>query len=150
MTPDLLSWPMLAFAGTVAVGSGVGLGLRVSRWRVARRVARSRRLGVRGEALGRRVLERHGYRVLREQVTGSVRLRVDGEVQVFVVRADALVARGRRRYIAELKGGPAVATVGHRGTRRQLLEYAHAFDVDGVVLVDGPGGTVEHVEWTGL
>ena len=137
-------------AGTVAVGTGVGLGLRVSRWRVSRRVARSRRLGVRGEVLGRRVLERNGYRVLREQVTGSVRLRVDGEVQTFVVRADALVARGRRRYVAEFKGGPAVATVGHRGTRRQLLEYAHAFDVDGVVLVDGPGGTIEHIEWTGV
>lgn len=148
MPAELMNWPVLATAGTVAVGAGVGLGLRVARWRVARRTARSRRLGVRGEALGRRVLERHGYRVLREQVTGSVRLRVDGELQTFVVRADALVARGRRRYVAELKGGPAVATVEHRGTRRQLLEYAHAFDVDGVVLVDGPGGTIEHVEWT--
>lgn len=145
---DALPWyAMVAVGGTVGVGGGVALGLRYAHWRVARRTAKSRQLGRRGEIKGRRLLERHGYDVLAEQVSGEVILWVDGHRRRFTVRADALVQRRRRRYIAEYKGGPEVARVDHRGTRRQLLEYAHAFDVDGVVLVDAVQGRVALVEW---
>lgn len=140
-------WVGVGVASVVSVGLGTAAGLRVARWRVARRTARSRALGRRGERDGRRLLERGGYRVLAEQVTGEVVLWVDGRRRTFTVRADALVERRRRRYIAEYKGGPDVARVSHRGTRRQLLEYAHAFDIDGVVLVDAVSRRIEHVEW---
>jgi len=145
---DLLTPPWLWLtAGSVCAASGVWFGLRVARWRVARRTARSRRLGRQGEIDGRRLLERRGYRILAEQLTGEVVLWVDGRRRGFTVRADAMIERRRRRYIAEFKGGPDVARVEHRGTRRQLLEYAHAFEVDGVVLVDAVQGRIEHVEW---
>lgn len=143
-----LAWPVvLTTAGSVCAVGGVWMGLRVAHWRVARRAARSRRLGRRGELDGRRLLERRGFRIVAEQVSGEVVLWVDGQRRTFSVRADALIERRRRRYIAEFKGGPEVARVEHRGTRRQLLEYAHAFDVEGVVLVDANQGRVEHVEW---
>lgn len=61
---------------------------------------------------------------------------VDGKSETFQVRGDLLVRRRRRLYLAEIKGGAEVSSVAHRGTRRQLLEYACAFEVDGVLLVD--------------
>ena len=134
-------------AGAASVATlGVAGGLRLAHWRVVRRVARSRRLGRVGESRGRRLLERAGYRILDEQVSARGELKIDGRVERFLVRADALVERRRRRYVAEYKGGLDVARITHRATRRQLLEYAHVFDVHGVLLVDVPGGTVHHVE----
>ena len=46
-------------------------------------------------------------------------------------------------------GGPQVARITHRATRRQLLEYAAVFDVDGVLLVDAEGGRIHRVEFPG-
>ena len=69
----------------------------------------------------------------------------DGAAQTVDVRADLIVTRGGRRFVAEVKTGelaPRLATV---ATRRQLLEYAHAFDVDGVLLVDPEAGRVAEV-----
>lgn len=76
-----------------------------------------------------------------------VELLVDGESQQFRVRADAIVSRRGQRFVVEFKGGQDVARVGHRGTRRQLLEYAFAFPADGVLLVDAVGGRIARVEF---
>lgn len=137
-----LVFALLAAGGWVAIAW--------TRWRRARRIARLRRAGTRGERRGRALLEAAGFRVEVEQPTAMLEVLVDGERHCFQVRADFLVSRGRRRYIAEAKGGAEVATVAHRGTRRQLLEYARAFpEVDGLLLVDAVGGGVQRVVFPG-
>ena len=92
-----------------------------------------------------------GVHVLK--LTGDVRVTlgatVDGERIEFEVRADAIVQRKRRRYVAEIKTGRA-ASVRSRHTRRQLLEYALLYDADGVLLVDATGGTIHEVEFSAL
>ena len=92
------------------------------------------------------LLERAGYEVVERQVPGSWTVRADGEPVTFGLRADYLVARGGRRYIAEVKTGRLAPRLSHGPTRRQLLEYSAAFDVQGVILVDADARTITHVE----
>ena len=92
------------------------------------------------------LLARAGYAVIDRQVAGSWTLRANGESKTFGLRADYLVAREGRRYIAEVKTGRLAPSLSHGATRRQLLEYGAAFDVDGVLLVDADRETITHVE----
>jgi hypothetical protein len=64
------------------------------------------------------------------------------EVRLF---ADLLVARGRKRYVAEVKTGAVAPRIDNAPTRRQLLEYLFAFGVDGVLLVDASADRVHEV-----
>jgi hypothetical protein len=115
---------------------GAVLGFRVARWWRGRAAARARRLGRRGARIAEKLLRRGGYVVLQREVSAPMRLIVDGAPRSYPVRADALVARGDQVFVAEFKGGEEVSRLSHRGTRRQLLEYAHAFGVRGILLVD--------------
>ncbi len=124
-------------------------GLRFAAWRGERHAARSRRVGERGERRALRLLRRAGYRVLEEQPTGVTRAVVDGELRGFPVRADALVRKRRRVYVAEFKGAEKTARVENRFTRRQLLEYSLAFEADGVLLVDAARGRIVPVRFLG-
>lgn len=101
---------------------------------------------VRGEAGAQALLERAGYAVVARQVPGSWTVCVDGRPATFGLRADYLVARGGRRYIAEVKTGRLAPRLSHGPTRRQLLEYGAAFDVQGVILVDADVETITHVD----
>ncbi len=107
--------------------------------------ARSARALV-GEEGASGLLERAGYLVVDRQVPGSWTVRADGEPVTFGLRADYLVSRDGRRYIAEVKTGRLAPRLSHGPTRRQLLEYGAAFDVHGVLLVDADAETVTHVE----
>lgn len=142
---ELPGWVFVA-TGIVLLVVGVWAGRGWRRWIERRRAARARRLGRRGERKGLRLLERAGYHIDESQVSAHVGLLVDGERRRYPVRADALVRRDGLRFVAEIKAGPANATLSHRGTRRQILEYIHAFDADGVLLVDVPGRRVQRVE----
>jgi hypothetical protein len=99
-----------------------------------------------GERGALSLLERGGYAVLDSQVPGSWTVRANGEKLTFGLRADYLVARAGRRYIAEVKTGRLAPRLSHGPTRRQLLEYSAAFDVHGVILVDADAETITHVE----
>ena len=65
------------------------------------------------------------------------------------MRADLIVSRAGRRYVAEVKTGAVAPDVRHAPTRRQLLEYQHAYRADGVLLVAPEAGTVREVLFPG-
>ncbi|MCP5071054.1 MAG: hypothetical protein GY946_31205 [bacterium] len=132
------------------VAAGTWMGLRLTRGVTNRRVARSRSLGRVGRDRALRLLRRGGYSVLEEEVTGEGTVLIDGVPEDFLVRADALVRRKRQVFVAEFKNGPEASRVSTRATRRQLLEYAWVFDVDGVLLVDAESGAIQHVVFEGL
>ena len=136
-----------ALAAGVILAAGVLLGLGLSRRRALRRVARSRRIGREGADRALDLLARSGYRVLATEVTVAGEVRVDGEPVPYSVRADAVVRRWFRRYVAEFKGGAEAASIGNRATRRQLLEYAGLFDCAGVLLVDADAGAIHRIEF---
>jgi hypothetical protein len=126
---------------------GVRTGIRLSRWILARRPARSRRMGADGARRALALLERKGWSVLETEVVREGVVEVDGRLESFVVRVDALVTRRGQVFVAEAKGGLLSASVRHRGTRRQLLEYAHVFGAYGVLLVEARRGRVSVVRF---
>ncbi len=152
---------LLLVALLVAIGAVAFLSMRLARVTRAARAnqgaadrererhaamrARSER-AVAGESDAALLLRAAGYDVLDRQVGGAWSVRADGVPLSFDLRADYLVARGDRRYVAEVKTGRVATRLSHGPTRRQLLEYAAAFDVAGVLLVDADARTITHVE----
>lgn len=121
------------------------LGAKVARWRAERRIARNRALGQGAERDAVRVLKRAGYAIETSQASGEAWVRVDGRDAHFTVRADFIARKAGRRFVVEVKSTEATATMANRDTRRQLLEYACAFQVDGALLVDGARSRVHEI-----
>ena len=139
----------LRLALAVAVGVVLLLVLRQAfhawwrRRRIVDRMARARK----GESRARELLEARGYCVIGAQFGCSYTLSIDGEDLTIPLRADYLVTRDGRRYVAEVKTGAYAPYLRTPATRRQLLEYRIAFDVDGVVLVDAEQHLVHVVQF---
>ena len=123
--------------------------LHGARWLAGlRQRARSRR-AVRGERDAEKLLRRMGYRILARQVEERWAPTLDGDPSEIALRADLLVGREGRRFVAEVKTGEVAPSIQSAATRRQLLEYRMAFDVDGVLLVLPERGAVHAVDFPG-
>lgn len=147
MTLPRESWIVLAAAGGgVALVQTTRLWWRGAavRWRLAEQSARASA----GEALAEKLLAKAGYRIEARQATQRWSVAVDGEAQPITLRADFVVTRRGRRYVAEVKTGSDAPDVAAPATRRQLLEYRCAFGVDGVLLVDAEERRVRTVGFT--
>jgi hypothetical protein len=137
----------------VLIGLAV-ISLACTAW-LLRRYRRYRRSHIALRALGAEraalvLLRRMGYAVLDTQVrTPWIVRHGQNELEV-TLRADAIVQRSGRRFIAEVKSSSFVADLRHGPTRRQLLEYAVAYGTDGVLLVDMHAQHVEEIEFPGL
>ena len=111
------------------------------RWTRRRRWARAQS----AESQAPLLLEKLGYVVLGAQVEETYSLLLDGQPMIVTLRADYVVGRGGKSYIAEVKSGRAAPRLNTAATRRQLLEYRMAFDVDGILLVNGETQQVHEV-----
>jgi hypothetical protein len=105
-------------------------------WQASTRAQRQARRSIAGEIEAERLLSSLGYRVLARQVCLEWAIACDGEDHVVELRADLLVERRGRRYVAEVKTGLSAPLLTNAATRRQLLEYCVAYDVESVLLVD--------------
>jgi len=134
----------VAFA-VVALAALICLYVAVSRsyarWQCRRRWSRA----IDAEAHARELLQGLGYTVLGFQVEKTYALLVDRNRKIVSLRADYVVSRGGRRYVAEVKSGKLAPSLDTAATRRQLLEYLVAFRVDGVLLVDGETHLVHEI-----
>ncbi len=134
---------------TLALGllAGALLGVWLSRLRRRRRLRRARLRGRAGELQARELLQAAGYTVTAEQPTLRCALYVDGAPRPYELRGDFLVRRGGRTLLAEVKTGRQAPDPCHPATRRQLLEYASSYGVDGVLLVDMERREIHDVAW---
>jgi ribosomal protein L15E len=131
--------------GIVAVVGWFAYDVRTS-WRsfVARR--RSKK-ATDGERAAEGLLANSGYTIIDRQVPKKWKIHVDGEARTVRLRADLMVRKGGRRYIAEVKTGAVAPSIESPDTRRQLLEYRIAYHVDGVLLVDMEHGQIREVRF---
>lgn len=113
-------------------------------WRRARMRARFER-GAEGEREAAALLTAAGFAIEGAEVVHRYPVFVDGDPVTIELRADYLVRRGGARFVAEVKTGRAAPRIETATTRRQLLEYQHAFDVEGVLLVDADAGAIHLV-----
>ncbi|MDI3282540.1 hypothetical protein [Polyangium sp. 15x6] len=144
LPPDVLL-VLLAAAALLALVQTARIAWR-GFWR-RRTIAVRRERGAAGELRAEGLLRDLGFTILGRQVAVSYGVRVDGDPVAIDLRADYLVGFGDKRYVAEVKTGRAAPRIDTPGTRRQLLEYRIAFDVDGVLLVDAETERVHAVEF---
>jgi hypothetical protein len=118
---------------------------KARRWLVARRLRLQAGRAIDAEVWAASLLARAGYTVMGAQVRGSYDLLIDGRPLAIALRADYMVERRGRLFVVEVKSGVFATSLETAATRRQLLEYRIAFDVDGVLLVDGEKGSIHEV-----
>ena len=132
---------------------GLALGgfgwFKLRRWLDSYRRRRRAGHALDGEARAEDLLRAQGYRVIGRQVPCPWSVLINGETRRFGLRADLIVKRRGRRYVAEVKTGSHVASVHHGPTRRQLLEYSHAFRCDGILLVEVDSSAVHEIYFPG-
>jgi hypothetical protein len=122
----------------------------LSRWYRRNRLRHRFSRAQKKEAEAAHILREYGYNILGSQVEGSITLVQDGEALSAPLRADYWVEKRGRSFIAEAKSGNKVTNVLDRGTRRQLLEYLLAYEVDGVLLVNTEERIVSEVNFPGI
>lgn len=134
----------------VAIAAAVIALWLAARWRRWRGSVRARRRAVRagaGEQAAIALLEDEGYVIADRQARIVWAPLVDDEPLELELRADYLVERAGERFVAEVKTGEVAPSLHSAATRRQLLEYSVAFDVDGVLLVCPERGEVHRIEF---
>lgn len=146
------SLPLWLVAVAVLAGALVAMvvGRVVRGWRGSWRArVRAERAGA-GEDGAAAMLRRAGYTIVARQARTWWSPLVDGEPHETELRADYLVEAGGEMFVAEVKTGDEAPRMSTAATRRQLLEYHVAFDVDGVLLVCPELGTIQRIEFPQL
>jgi hypothetical protein len=146
VSADPRLWIALAVAAMLAalVQTARIVWARASRrWALRRQADRAKH----GEARAEVLLRAAGYSIVARQAVGSWTVLSNGAPFAVDLRADYLVSRDRRRFVAEVKTGRLAPRLDTAATRRQLLEYRFAFDVDGVLLVDADAERVSSIEF---
>lgn len=134
MLEHLLPW---AVAALCALALAVLVAARaIARWRSRALVRRRWTRAADGEIEAEHLLSECGFAILDRQAGLVWEIECDGEPHPVELRADLLVERDGRRYVAEVKTGVAAPLLTNAATRRQLLEYCVAYQVDSVLLVD--------------
>ena len=151
MSELTLAWSLTAALAAVLALVLILLlvGRVLGRWRRGF-VARERgQVASRGERDAEELLGELGYQVIDRQVSLHWSIECDGQPHPVDLRADMLVERDGQRYVAEVKTGLSAPSLRLAATRRQLLEYAIAYQVDSVLLVDMAARTVREVRFPG-
>lgn len=112
-------------------------------WRARHRAGRA----VAGEDNAAGMLRRAGFRIVARQARTWWSPTIDGEPHETEVRADYIVEAEGELLVAEVKTGDQAPQLKTAATRRQLLEYHVAFDVDGVLLVCPERGAIHRVDF---
>lgn len=81
-------------------------------------------------------IESQGFEVLDIQKDRTYTLFIDDKPHDVTVRADMIVRKGNKIYVAEVKTGEKVTSPKYRETRRQLLEYFFVYQPNGLLLID--------------
>lgn len=114
-----------------------------SRLKLKRRLLKAKKSEVKALDL----LYRHGYQVLDIQKDAFYTLYVDNKPFKACVKADVIVKKANKTYVAEVKSGKKAPSPTLPATRRQLLEYFMAYKPDGLLLVDMEKEKIRKIEY---
>lgn len=82
------------------------------------------------------LLKKKGFRIIGKQKQADIVTYIDGKPNLGFVRADFLVEKNGKKFVAEVKAGELVSDPTEPSTRRQLLEYKFAYKPYGILLVN--------------
>ena len=138
-------WLVLAIGAVSTLALGQAMVAWLSRFLRRRRIlSRIARAGE-GEREAARYLQDTGFTILGTQVASTYTLTVDDAPMPVEVRADLIVQKHARSFVVEVKTGKVAPRLDTAATRRQLLEYQLAFDVDGVLLFDAEAAALRTI-----
>ena len=100
-----------------------------------------------GEKSAELLLKESGYYLEETQKGSKLSMWVNGKQFSYLVRPDAFASKDGKRYLVEIKTGKVATDPKHSATRRQLLEYYHGFDVEGVLLIDAEVEKLHHISF---
>ena len=140
---------VIVFSLVLLIG-GAWFGREQARRTRMRRLHQRLRKAKSSEQLAAGLFERCGYQVLGSQVAQPWSVLVDAELVQIVLRADYVVERDGRLWVADVKSGRLAPRLSHGPTRRQLLEYRLAYACEGVLLVDMERARIVEVSFPAL
>jgi hypothetical protein len=114
------------------------------RWKIHQRIRHAQA----GEREAEILLRENGYTIEAIQPPAQYTLFCDDETIEVNLRADLLVVRGGERFVVDVKTGEQAPRLSTAATRRQLLEYGVAYNVDGVLLVDIDNNAIRRVRFS--
>lgn len=130
--------------------AGAAIGVLLLWWALSLKkthsLKRIARRAQRGEEGAEALLIREGYSIISRQECAEVRMDVDGETHKSFVRVDLIVSKDGRNYLVEVKTGKQ-ANVDLPNVRRQLFEYRHIFNTDGILFVDMNNESVSEISF---
>ncbi len=102
--------------------------------------------GKKAEQKAIKLLKKNGYKIESFQTTAKGKLSQDDETINFFIRADLIVSKDKKKFIAEVKAGKA-ASIEDINTRRQLLEYSKVFNNKNLILIDTEKNKIKKIEF---
>jgi Holliday junction resolvase-like predicted endonuclease len=96
------------------------------------------------------LLKKYGFDILDVQKGASYFIFINGRPKEIKVRADVIVKKGGKVYVAEVKSGKTSPSADIPATRRQLLEYYLVYKPAGILLVDMEQQKIKTIEYSFL
>lgn len=94
------------------------------------------------------LLRKYGFDILDVQKSASYSIFINGKPKEITVRADMIVRKGGKVYVAEVKSGKTSPSLSLPATRRQLLEYYLVYKPAGLLLVDMEQEKIKTIEYS--
>ena len=112
------------------------LALKIKRWLNARAMRKRFDKGAQAERDAVKLIESNGFKITEDQARIDCSFKVDGKKVIYNLCADYLATKNGKKYVIEVKSGDNAPDPKYSATRRQLLEYDHAYRPDGLLLAD--------------
>jgi len=94
------------------------------------------------------LLKKKGFEIIELQKQSHYTLSIDDKPYKAAVKADMIVKKGNKTYVAEVKSGESSPSPRFIDTRRQLLEYYLVYRPSGLLLVDMEKERIRKVEYS--
>jgi len=93
-------------------------------------------------------VEKNGFDVVSLQKDAFYTLFIDNKPYKVKVKADMIVKKGNKIYVAEVKTGDMATSPKYVDTRRQLLEYYMVYRPSGLILIDMEKQKIRTIEYS--
>jgi len=134
----------------VVFGAVIGVFLTINVIKYLRKLKLIKRIkkAKKSEYKAIRFMESNGFKILDLQKECVYTLFIDNKPHKITVKADMIVKKDNKFYVAEVKSGDKVTSPKYTDTRRQLLEYYMVYRPSGLILVDMEKQKLRTVEYS--
>lgn len=116
----------------------------LKRWKLKKRIEKAKN----SEYKAIELMKNRGFEIIDLQKECAYTLFIDNKPHKVTVKADMIVKKGNKIYVAEVKSGEKVTSPKYTDTRRQLLEYFMVYRPSGLILVDMEKQKLRTVEYS--